>query len=1843
MDKIQKREQYKTQLLRKMEKNWRKNDLQLLSQMRRERSQKLQPIEEIKKPLSRMIADSGDASSYSYSRTSVQKEKTVSVSGSTASVSKKDTNVLPLITSKTSLLKSDSPEQDQHSLADLLSSIQHNDYSQFVQVEETVFESETSKDISISSTISSSMKTVIKPDLSTYDPEYFKETYSLMFQKVFEEQSEYLSSVSENLVEIVFNKITSTAPGHHIGFTPIKTVAKETWQDIRGKSPCKYLISRLEVMSTASEIVENVLRKWQDIAVQKFSTQYQEIFEEQTSFKQLYKFFTCTNNQEEMYKATLPIATESIKESSEEIVKIVLAHLENFANSRSVMPLKQQSDSAVAVSLKHISSMNVSTDVSDALETKLGDIFRPHEQPQIFLKKELENLATSIKHPEHKVLLIIQEFIQTILNIVKATIEYDKRQETEQKIAISAQEKFLVYKYLESNYKPSQKGLPRRYSRMLLLPNIHESNMGRDSASHSGNQVLRAVIEEVNVPGMVRCLEDEDENKKRPCRGYYENASVVSQPLGNQDMLENNCFLLNMFKSNHLMLSQNEFKHPIKFIDELVTDTLIKILIDIKYPIPEHLFGFSEFTNNRYDNDSALKYPNNFNALLLPSDIRSFSHHLIEYILKMLYATSSYEKWKKTFLAIFSQVGAEQNTHEITDCNQPLSPSHFDPTPEHNIWEEMAQTLSAKMESFLLLKFKTYLTPGHIVDTDLLRTVPEIYTDLEVYSKGIITTVLDKISESITQQQTHDQLKPLYGLYSNDDTSITLVLISSLLHRMSNEQFNVCSEEWSTSTSRECLDSGCALHKLYDKTIDAYIDNSRLQNIVSSALKEVLKQIMDKIQVKSQKCASLQSTPISIETDLSKCCQDSVNFLQTEINVISKCILEDLINILCNVKQKLKGNKSSFTYQGSITGICENAVETIGNSVLRDVFQKLRRFTSLALKAIHPSSKNIPEEIYFPGMFDQHHLNYGPAEDPNRKLRSTRPKSNLYRYAKHLSHEILCVIQSQLENISNNIRQSILEDVTSESNSLLVFEVEKMSLLSKDKSITFPQDTSIMQKIENNIKRNSIQNLCVHLKGKESVTPEIASTVRKVIMIVFKQLLVDLSGPLNLTHFSQICDIHQQLLSENVLTCGHYADSCPFSDFEIIDLSADILKILSDVIYASNGSELHDQTSSSNGDILDGVKFINPVLTKLINVVISKIIALFRLSIQEPQQSESKKSISVDRNLECYAQGLADCILHQAEEHLREQIKDVHDSFLPPSNSDIANHIVSVLLESLKNTFQNKEETNTLPSSGNEGIQEKNVSCNATEIAKMVEIIIRDTINNLTTINLSDITLDICAKNLASSVLTLIQKELEENRFIDKNAVATEIVNIILQKFHVEGISYENNLTNARNDVDSTSTHTLTYETTSNSLSSSCQEPELSILIHLVECVLHEVQTIIVLELKLPIIDNQPNERLPENLCETCLGFTRSDIEFVAKDIVDIIIEKLSKHLQDILCYPNLLYEEHCPFMLLEPEDSTFFQTNTCFHNQNDRTNYLDESYVEDCLLSHQLISAVSDKTAAFAAAVALKCKPYLPGDLKDENIGTFLTHVNNTSLDLESYAKNIVMKVIENIKPRSKRKLLNMQNMTEDEDYQVTQLVDNILGELDFRYESSSIVSEEASLDNESTKSNTENGGTVGHPTASTPVQSSSSSADEQRWFRVTGVVSLTNSKTESDFENGEYVNHPEVHTSRLPSSSKKVMEQRRLGGAGVILATSSYTDSDFENGEVIDHPTASTPKPPQSSSNVNEQIRFLSPSCSNTESETEIGEAGLLPQSLIERPSSSSSPTVDEKQSYNIRLNFL
>ncbi|XP_077139046.1 fibrous sheath-interacting protein 2 [Ranitomeya variabilis] len=1793
LDRIDKREQYKTQLLKIMEKNWRKNDLRL-SQMRKERSQELKPIKEKKKTVSEKFDDSEDESnlhSSIHSSTINHSKKTISESSeiqptSLTVTSPKDLSLTPDL---------QLAREKFGDLSDVASPILDTYLSTYVTNEETTSGLHTSKSNTISSTMATSEETMMKSELPVCDLQHFRANYSTMFQNIFEAQSDYLSSVSEDLIEIAFGRLTSAASGHHIGFTPVQTVPKETLHDIRGKSPCRYLISRLEVISAASEIAENALSKWHETAVQTFSFQYDDTFEERSSFKKLYKVFSCVNSQEEMYKATLPVATASILESSEEIAKIVLGHLETFSRSRFKVPFKQNSDSAEVDSLKHTPSRSD----DNRLEARLlCDTSTPIEQCQILLKKELENLATSIDNPGHKVYVTIQELIKTVLNLITADIDYDRRQEIRKKVVISDEEKFLLYKYLGKNYTPTKKEPLRSYSRTLLLATSQESHVSRKYliSPESEHQAFRHVIEEVNVPGMASCLEEDKHDSRklgwrkvdpdRQCRGYLKNVYIVAQPLDNQNKLENNCFLLNMFSFDHLIHSQNEFNRPLKVIDVLVSETLIKILKDLKYPIPEYLYGFPEFPNTD-DTDITIKYQKARNTLLLPSDIRSFSHHLVEYILKIMYATSSYENWKESFQSIFSPVKDVRETYTLTDCPQVASASDLFLSEKNRICEEIVQTVSAKFESFLLLKFKKYLTAGHIVDTDLMLLIPEMFTKLEICTKGIISRILGVIAKSISQKQTQDQL-------SKDDTIITHVLISTLLDHIRNEQFGVNSEEWWSALSalHECLDGGCVLHNVYDRTIPTYSQKSQLLDITSSTLGVAFRQIMETIKEESMKYASDQSTLLEFETDLSKCCKTSVRFLQMEIDVLSESIVEDLINILCSAKQKIKEDTSLLKYEGSdVPAICDIFSETVSNLVLRGVFGKFRRFISLAVKVINPYSKNVSKEIYFPEMFPQQDVHYGPAEHPNRKIKSTMPKSNLYSHSKHLSHEIMCVIWTQLDKISNNIRQSVLGDeaVRSESISLLDPEVEKISLhssFSEDESIRFHQDKTMLQNIETYIRKNIVQKLSMHLKRKESVTPEIESEVKKVMLMLFKQLLIDLSVPLKLTHSSQMSKFHQQLLSETL----QHADSSPFNDYEVHNLSWDILKILSDIMHVC---KLHDQTDSSARDIMDliyGVKPIKPILKKIKNIVISKIFTLFRQLIQ----SETKKDILSDTRLESYARELADNIVYQAEEHLHEQFKDnfPYENFLPLSNIDIANHIFDVLLQSLKYTYQPKGASDKLKSCDKVDTEEKAIKSKAIEIVERVEIIIKNTIDHLTTIVLSNLTLDICARNLASSVTELIQRESEQERrfmyggmkyIIDKNTLATEVVNIILQKFYAMGVSHDTSLTHELHNIDSIDTYRSKYERSLMSHSSSTSEPELLAMIQQVECVLHKVQTEIALQLNW----NQSNESSSNYLCESSLGISRSDIEFVAKDIIEIIIAKLSKYIQDVQSYANLSYEAQSS-MSLEPEETPCFseERRSIFHfihTQSDDTNSTDEFDAEESLLSHHLLAAVNDKTTAFADTIAFKCKPHLPVHEKNENIGTFLARVNNnSSSSLELYSQDIVVKVLENITPRITSKLLHVHDIPQHEGTVVTHLIDNLLHKLSFKYYNYSNVSEK---------------------------------------------VSSYNVCTESDTKTEEAMDHLKAFTPKLLSPSS-VSEQRRFTVIGVVLSTSSSMESDSETREAVDHIRASTPKPPTLlSSSVNEERRFsvpvmVPPTSSNAD---------------------SSSPIVSEQRRYNIRLHFL
>ncbi|XP_075036490.1 uncharacterized protein LOC142097997 [Mixophyes fleayi] len=205
---------------------------------------------------------------------------------------------------------------------------------------------------------------------------------STSFQELFQNLAANLTDTAEKIVERVFNELTFelTHPGRHTKFKAEKSTDKERLHNLTNKLAFQYLMSRLEVISTARETVEKILDKWQANA----SDLYESLCEGRLVVRPSKISLDYQTNLQEMYKATLLTAMESVLKSSEDIAMLMLPHLESFANKIHRSSFKGKTSYPVAESSKQLFTTN-NIDLGKSIFTTLQKVTRSRTD-SVFLK-----------------------------------------------------------------------------------------------------------------------------------------------------------------------------------------------------------------------------------------------------------------------------------------------------------------------------------------------------------------------------------------------------------------------------------------------------------------------------------------------------------------------------------------------------------------------------------------------------------------------------------------------------------------------------------------------------------------------------------------------------------------------------------------------------------------------------------------------------------------------------------------------------------------------------------------------------------------------------------------------------------------------------------------------------------------------------------------------------------------------------------------------------------------------------------------------------------------------------------------------------------------------------------------------------------------------------------------------------------------------------------------------------------------------------------------------------------------------------------------------------------------
>ncbi|XP_075446600.1 fibrous sheath-interacting protein 2 isoform X2 [Ascaphus truei] len=1131
-----------------------------------------------------------------------------------------------------------------------------------------------------------------------------EDTYQI--QKVFQDLKFYLTGISEEIIEIVFDKITSdlissvddsgaTLQGYVTGRA---LEEKEQFYDITEKSAIAHFISKLEVISAASDIVENMLDKLQLVAIEKCIDQISEEdldIEDKSANITPYKTFLSTLPKESLYKTTIPLPLESVLEISDEIVQLILIRLEAFSSSKQKLLFETETVEEASLSIissptqicdtrfnkySEMSEKNKSSDVVTSLNSEL---------PSVFLKEEIHKAISKVSNAQSNVYLFIEEFISATLNVIVSELDQDINQETESEQNIASEESFLLYTFVKdvldkldnesqkdvskiTQYKSSKREETLSdYSHIQKVITPHKSPSKTSSEQTRGT---RLKIEEVSVPGMVVYSEGESEewetissSKISPLREqksikthFYradsdtelksctfqteylsDKLKYMGKPLVNLQTANENCFVANILNSNDTVYSQNELCELFKVTECIVTKILLKILIEIQYPIPDNLHADRDAVEVKYNLNDSSVFHNELNTLnvLYSTDINSFSHYLLEYILKMLHMTSLHKKDNDSIVSNGSPIQDKQTVHITRDTkendmtlkknnlsetasasqeatitnmqnNQFESQSNGYSFLESNICGEIVQTISAKLESFINLKFKSYLRGGDHINIDTFQwLVPELQLDLYMQAKELVNGLLHAFRNYINQQEDHWKVSSRENSISDDkvlheDRILTSELIYYLLHFISHDKYDKNPFTWDhfqskSSVLHKCFSEECTLHNLFKNTEIYYMQEtkSKILEAVANILNKVFKQIMKSVEQSSLEFISQKSTQPCFKCADSQFCTTTILFLQSEIPFFASCIVKDIIKSLCaavmNAKGKIQESMSLVTSQDAAKDYLESEITTIHFSfpelteiteyVLMDVLEKLMGFACLMLKVMHPSFKNTLEEICFPIIYSQEnvqlHTTKIKKDGSNACKATTQPKAKLYMYSNELSQSIFKVIQNKLKKDAQNVISPVLS--LSEEKVAIKYIIDSVSdreflneghSALQSKMVTYDRSVLLSTlKMETNIQINILEKLFRRIEAeiKDPRKSEIIDIVKNVLSTFFRDMLIDLLLlPLPLTHPSMVSKSYKQLLSEAFLKLNDEPESL-VSESEVNIVADDIINMLFQKIYSA--------------------------------------------------------------------------------------------------------------------------------------------------------------------------------------------------------------------------------------------------------------------------------------------------------------------------------------------------------------------------------------------------------------------------------------------------------------------------------------------------------------------------------------------------------------------------------------------------------------------------------------------------------------------------------------------------
>ncbi|XP_015354021.1 fibrous sheath-interacting protein 2-like [Marmota marmota marmota] len=623
----------------------------------------------------------------------------------------------------------------------------------------------------------------------------------------------------ENIFREIMSDLTQTIP------TLTSTTAEVSVNHTDANT--KQIISNVNISSTASEIVENVLGKLQHAIEKKCS----EVFSQEDVSVHFKSDLTPSGEyfispKEKSLNNSLPCTLENMRDIADDLVRVILEKLKALASS------KQNEFVHLQVTPKHAYQQHTKDPTCSLLQRKISSIRKSSTEPDAAI---LQNLVSNILS-QSSLFGHIEEAINTILDYIQIGLNNERLTATEETVfTLQVLDDILTQFHQKSRERDVQ---IKRCSTLSGLSDPEEENRLTGSRVADGPRYGQLLIP-INVPGMVLYSEDENEE----INNIVENVLISSikdekgksqgqfpdhwSKRGNDDLeykrnidlpttfacpgkevfqvwristdlpaFNNTDFLKDKpcLKKDIWIFSQDE-KHKIEIASEnVITSTLAEVLKDI----PSLSLGYLANKNGQEASlltsgkPQVLSHQEWMDQLFSATEIHTVAEELADAVLKILYMSSSHitsatkslhqtsvfisdvpnkeplEIWLESKKKIFlSALGKDSTRYPQLEHEESISTSE----PIVHITDKITHTIFKKLNSFISPKLQKCLKPGSSAAPGKKSFFQPL---VSTYATKVVKIVLDGIQKGLKCNKKNQNLR-IRGLPRNfKDTEFPL-------------------------------------------------------------------------------------------------------------------------------------------------------------------------------------------------------------------------------------------------------------------------------------------------------------------------------------------------------------------------------------------------------------------------------------------------------------------------------------------------------------------------------------------------------------------------------------------------------------------------------------------------------------------------------------------------------------------------------------------------------------------------------------------------------------------------------------------------------------------------------------------------------------------------------------------------------------------------------------------------------------------------------------------------------------------------------------------------------------